>query len=245
MARFCQNCGAALRQSARFCPGCGAPIPMGEPVPAAVPENPDTAGGSGNIRLCPDGKYRWVYEFSMLKNPTILLTIWKILAICCLIPALIVILSDLKWEGAGALLSGAKVYGFALLVITAVSLLAYFILAAIYGGKYIVLFEMDNEGITHIQQPRQFKKAQGLAWLTMLAGAVGNNLAATGLGISVATKNAVSSSFPYVKSVQGFPRRNTIKLHEVFAHNQVYVEKEDYDFVWHYIISRCEKAKIR
>ena len=31
-----------------------------------------------NITLCADGKYRWTYEFSMLKNPMILLTIFKI-----------------------------------------------------------------------------------------------------------------------------------------------------------------------
>ena len=30
------------------------------------------------VRLCQDGKYRWVYEMSMLKNPTIFLTVFKV-----------------------------------------------------------------------------------------------------------------------------------------------------------------------
>ena len=34
-----------------------------------------------NIRLCPDGKYRWIYEFSMLKNPAVLRTVFKVLGI--------------------------------------------------------------------------------------------------------------------------------------------------------------------
>ena len=29
---------------------------------------------SEKIQLCPDGKYRWIYEYDMLKNPSILLT---------------------------------------------------------------------------------------------------------------------------------------------------------------------------
>ena len=214
-------------------------------TPAAQTSPAAAAGGSGSIRLCADGKYRWVYEFPMLKNPTILLTVWKILALCCLAPALIVLLSALKREGLGAFVGAAQTYGLVLLIVTAVSLLAYCIAAAIYGGTYIVLFEMDEKGVAHIQQPRQFKKAQGLAWLTLLAGTAGGRPAAAGLGLSAGAKNAVRSDFPYVKSVRGFPRRGTIKLHELFAHNQVYVEKEDYDFVWNYITARCEKAKIR
>ncbi len=34
-----------------------------------------------NVKLCPDGKYRWCYEVNMLKNPMILFTVFKVLAI--------------------------------------------------------------------------------------------------------------------------------------------------------------------
>ena len=34
-----------------------------------------------NIRLCPDGVYRWTFEFDMLRNPTILFSVWKVLGI--------------------------------------------------------------------------------------------------------------------------------------------------------------------
>ena len=33
---------------------------------------------SENIKKCEDGSYRWVYEFDMLKNPIIILTVLKI-----------------------------------------------------------------------------------------------------------------------------------------------------------------------
>ena len=34
------------------------------------------------VTLYPDGKYRWVYEVSMLKNPSILFDVYKVLGIC-------------------------------------------------------------------------------------------------------------------------------------------------------------------
>ena len=33
------------------------------------------------VRLCNDGKYRWVYEMNLLKNPTIFLTVLKVMLI--------------------------------------------------------------------------------------------------------------------------------------------------------------------
>ena len=33
------------------------------------------------VTLCPDGKYRWVYEVPMLKNPSILYDVYKVLGI--------------------------------------------------------------------------------------------------------------------------------------------------------------------
>ena len=201
-------------------------------------------GGSGNIKLCADGKYRWIYEFSMLKNPVILFTIMKILALVSCAPALIVALSDLD-EGIEAFVSGAKVLGVMLLIMLPLSLLSYFIVAALYGWKYIVLFEMEEKGVTHIQQDKQFNKAQGIAWINMFLGTAGNKLSMTGSGLVLMTKNSMTSEFALVKKVTRNARRNTIKLDQILGHNQIYVEKEDYDFVWNYITSRCEKAKIR
>ena len=45
------------------------------------------------VRLCEDGKYRWKYEFNMLKNPAIILVVYKIFGILFSIPFLINVIS--------------------------------------------------------------------------------------------------------------------------------------------------------
>ena len=45
------------------------------------------------------------------------------------------------------------------------SIVSYLILAALYGGKYQVLFEMTEDSVTHIQMPKQFKKAENVTCL--------------------------------------------------------------------------------
>ena len=49
------------------------------------------------------------------------------------------------------------------------------------------------------------------------------------------------SEFGKVRSVKACRRRNLIKVNEVLNHNQVYAEKEDFDFVLNYISSRVPK----
>lgn len=203
---YCGNCGAKLKEDSVFCGECGAKVEAEqtannfahretEPVSHITAEAPPQNGG---IQLCDDGKYRWIYEFSMLKNPGILFTIMKVLAIVSCAPALIVVLLDLD-DGIEAFVSGIEVLGVMLLIMLPLSLLSYFIVAVLYGWKYIVLFEMDEKGVTHIQQDKQFKKAQGIAWLNMFLGVKGNNLSMTGHGLVMMTKNSMESKFDRVK----------------------------------------------
>ena len=168
----CPKCGCALRQNAGFCPGCGN----------AVIQPP-----SRNIVFCPDGKYRWVYEMSLLKNPTVFFLVWKIFFFVFLgIFTFIIILDAVNSYDffPDRLLGDLKFFGIfvvGMTVIVAVSVLIY---AAIMGGKYCVLFEMDEQGVRHIQHPKQIKKAQALADLAVLAGFATGNLSVMGMGMN-------------------------------------------------------------
>ncbi|MBS1409245.1 MAG: hypothetical protein HPZ97_10335, partial [Oscillospiraceae bacterium] len=135
-------------------------------------ENGQEPYAPGGITLCPDGKYCWVYELKLLKNPAILCVIWKIIVGAFLGVWLFVMLlsqgdTHFWWDG---FWSEAKMFALLTAIMLALSLLAYLFYAAVMGGKYCVLFEMDENGIRHTQAPRQFKKAQLLAAITALSG---------------------------------------------------------------------------
>lgn len=251
---FCQNCGSQMPADALFCEECGtriAPPPQNgegtapEPGQSRAAMGERTVGGSGNIKLCPDGKYRWIYEFPLLKNPTVLFTVWKVLAIGILVPTAVVCISGFSDGVLEALVSSLYVFAPLMGIFMVLSLVGYITLAASYGWKYIVLFEMDDEQVVHAQQPRQFKKAEALGWLAAFTGAAANNFAVTGVGLLAATKNSTTSEFKKVGTVIGQRRFNTIKVNQPLSRNQVYVDKADYDFVWQHITSRCTRAKIK
>ena len=197
-----------------------------------------------------DGVYRWVYEFNLFTNPTILLTIIKIflgIIAALIVFGIVLLIPDLVQGYAGAedvagmFVSGG---GIALLFIV-LTIVGYVIYAFMNGGKYCVVFTMDDEGITHKQLPKEFKKAQVIGALNVIAGVASGNLSQTGLGILTATHDTTSSNFASVRSVKGSRALRVIKVNESMAKNQVYVEPGDYDFVFGYIRDRCPNATVK
>ena len=235
---LCRTCGAAIRAGTRFCPNCGAPADYA--VPPTVPAQPNPRV-TENIYLCADGKYRWVYELPILKNPTVFLLVWKIFFFIILgIFVLISIVDAVEWpnEIGERLLSNLKIFGFFILgmtVLVGVSMLLY---AAIMGGKYVVLFEMDEQGVNHKQLPKQAKKAQVIGAITALVGLASGNLSTAGAGMLSAARTEMYSEFAKVRTVKACPRRHLIKVNQLLNKNQVYADPADYDFVLNYIRAR-------
>ena len=142
-----------------------------------------------DIQLCADGKYRWVYELNMLTNPIIFWTVLKVLGgVWLFLYVFMLIFGDFAtfWEA-------FRIFAYVMAGIVALSLMGYLVVAAMYKGKYVVLFEMDEDGISHTQMPRQYKKAQVLSAFTVLAGLASGKPSTVGAGILAATKNSSTS----------------------------------------------------
>lgn len=245
MPKFCQECGGAIEPSARFCAACGASLATGPDFPAESEVTPAKADQpSPNLVRGPDGTWRWVYELSLYRNPIILFLIWKIFFFIFLGLYVFMVLLQIG-DGLGAALTGLTPVFLGLLAfMLLLSTLSYVLYAALQGGKYCVVFEMDEKGVKHIQMPRQFKKAQVLGSLLSLAGALTGNVGTVGQGLLVGSKQATYSKFKQVKAIKPDRRHHVIKVNSAdLVHNQVYAEPEDFDFVLNYIEEQVTAAQ--
>lgn len=192
------------------------------------------------VRLCEDGKYRWIYEMNMLTNPTIFLTVFKIFFYIILAGWLIfgtfLYLIHGDFQGFLDFSKGALI---AIAGMAGLTFLGVLLLSAMYGGKYVVLFEMDEQEIKHIQLPRQVKKAQALSLLTALVGIAAKRPTTVGAGLLASGKTTSTSEYKKVRRVVARRALHLIKVNQLLEKNQIYVPDEDFDFVYEYIKSRC------
>ena len=197
---------------------------------------------SKNVVLCTDGKYRWVYELNLYRDLSIFWLILKIFGGIILGMGVIFFLVELFGDhNYGFVL---EMVGIMLGIFVVLSILGYLIYAAMNGGKYCVVFTMDDKGILHEQQAKQAKKAELVADLLVLAGALTGNLTQVGIGLSSARRTSMYTSFEGTKKLICNAKRGRIKINAALDHNQVYCEDADFNFVWNYIKSRCTGAEI-
>ena len=188
------------------------------------------------ITLGQDGKYHWYYEVKMLKNTAILGTLLKIFGGIGIGMWLFANLMN-GFEDVGPT---TKVMLIVFGVIFVLTLLGYLLVAAMYGGKYCVLFEMDEKGVSHAQLPKQFKKAQVMGLVSALAG---GSLGTVAPGLLAASRNSLYSDFSSVRTIKPKPGQHLIKVNAPLSKNQIYVDDQDYQFVLDFIRSHCPKAR--
>ena len=248
---YCRNCGHLLPAGAKICESCGTAAEASRHVAGKIPARQESAREeqpnqvTPNVCLCPDGFYRWIYEYSMMKNPTILFTVWKVLGIAFGAVYLFVTaitLTQTHLNRVESILGTTKVFLLLALVFAVISILAYLIVAANYGWKYMVIFEMNEDEVRHIQMESQFEKAQALGWLIAVAA---GSLTAAGAGLLAATRDRSVSVFGNVTSVKADRRRQVIKVNQTLDKNQIYALPEDYDFVLEYILDHVSPAAVR
>ena len=197
------------------------------------------------VTLYPDGKYRWVYEVPMLKNPSILFDVYWVLGISFGLVWLFNVLligceGDLSLESLWGFTSGFLIL---MLVFAVIGYVAYVIVAWTYGWKYVVLFTLDEKEVVHQQMPHQMKKAKVLGALTALAGAAAGKPGVVGSGILASSRSTSTSVLANVKSIKARRRLNLIKVNQLLNKNRVFVPDEDFDFVYDFLCQHCPNAK--
>lgn len=193
-----------------------------------------------------DGTYRWVHELNLWKDPSVLTLTAAVMLLGGLFPALLVgVLALSEGEGVVAALTVTlQVGGLVGAILGVLLLIAYPLYALMQGGKYCVVFEMDERGVTHSQLQMQFRRNQALAMITVLAGLVGRSPQTAGAGLLAASRQSLHTSFSKVRRIKINERRRVIHLAESFSRNQVYAAPEDFAFVRDFIVSHCPKAVV-
>jgi hypothetical protein len=195
--------------------------------------------------LYPDGKYRWVYEVPMLKNPSILFDVYKVLGIgfgvvWLLVLLLICVEDGFTFKNIWNITSGFLILYLVFLII---GYIAHVIVAWSYGWKYVVLFTLDEKLVVHQQMPRQIKKARVLGALIALVGAATGKPGVVGSGVLAASRSTLTSELANVERLIPCRRLHLIKVNQLLNKNRVFVPDEDFDFVYDFLCQYCPKAK--
>ena len=201
-----------------------------------------------NICYCTDRKYRWYYEYNLLRNPRIFITIVKVIGLSFLILYIMMIVFTLIDGGPDVgedILSFTRVMAFVVLGAFVLTGISYVIYALALGGKYMVLFEMSEICIRHIQCEKQFEKAQAIGWLNIFMGAKQGNLAQVAGGKNVMMHSESISNFDKVTSIKARKRGHIIYVNEMLTKNQIYADEADFEFVADFIIRHCPQVKVK
>ena len=183
-----------------------------------------------------DGKYRWIYVLDLKNNPSVLYTVLKVVGISLVAPLLILMII---FASEGNLSSAMKellpIYLIVGLVVAIISFISYYFVSKYYGGKMTFLYEMDEEGVTLNRSEEDSEKTKNIGTAAFLTGLATKNAGLMGSGAYNANYTSAHSKFSKVLSVKAVPERDLIKVHSPFLFNEVYVGKDDYDFVLEYI----------
>ena len=200
----------------------------------------ETSEQNDTVVYCQDGKYRWIYEQPMMKSLFLLMEVWRVLLIAALVPFVILLIVSKEPFGE-RLLNALLTLAIPLGILLVLSLPAYLIVTRANNGKYTVLFEMDEQWISHTQIKTE--KARALEVLTMFAGAAAHSPTTAGIGMLNASGGSLTCRLEKVRSIKGTRRKNLIRVNTLLKRNQVYVADSDFDFVFEYLKDHCPNAK--
>ncbi len=188
-------------------------------------------------------KYRWIYNVNLWTDTFVPVMVLKIFLLASLVPALIVFLAN-AFEGypAEGLRAFITVYGISVGIVIALLIIAYPIFVLAKGGRYSILFEMDDQGINHIEIPPTVKHSDLMRWAGFATGLIAGNPTLMGANLLAMSKSQMYSTYSYISKVINYNRKGVMKIICTdMTRNLIYTQPADFDFVRQFIIGNCSK----
>lgn len=189
-----------------------------------------------------DGTYDWIYCMNMMKDLSMLKFYYKVIGLCFLPIILLMIWMALTgrfdW-------SSFLIVMLCFVVVLLIVVFAVWLVNKLFQSKYMLIYQMNNEGLTFSQTTDQAEMTRTIAAASAAASAAGGHTGGVISGSGMAlSPNAYYSEFSKVRSVRGVRKDNLIWVNTFLQFQQVYVPAGFYDFVWNYITQRCVNARI-
>ncbi len=187
--------------------------------------------------------YRWVYDVNLWKDTILPVMFIRILLLAALAPALVLFaVTALEGEPGKGLLLFIQVYGMTACGLIALFIVVYPVFIVIKGGRYSILFEMDDHGIRHIEMPRTARRSEVMSWAGFAAGVLAKNPTLMGSSLLAGSKSQSYSAFQNVRKIIHHKRKGVMRLIcRDMTRNLIYLHPADAEFVGKFITEHCKK----
>lgn len=190
-------------------------------------------------------KRSWEHDINLLKDTSIVITVWKIVTLVSFFPVFILLVcelldGDLNLETLGEI---GKVYFLIAGIMTGLLLFSYYIFfLPIKGIHYLIIFEMDDIGINHIMGKKQRKKAKILSWVGTIFGIMAKSPTVVGSSVIAGSRQSMYTKFKDIKKIIVYTKRSKLKLiSKDLTRNIIYTSKEDFEEIYEYIKDKSNK----
>ncbi len=187
-------------------------------------------------------EYRWLHDVSLWRETMLPIMLFKIILLAALFPALVLlIIETLDGSFVQGLRASTQVYTIVAGILLGLFIIAYPLYILVSGGRYSILFEMDDKGIDHVQMPaRGVDRTDLLARAGFVAGLASGNLSAAGASVLALSRKRMHTSFSNVRKIIIYERKQVIKLiSRDMTRNLIYSEVKDFALIKDLMLERC------
>jgi len=208
--------------------------------PQGEASDPSTEQVSENVMRHGD-EYRWVHDVNLWRDTMLLSILLKIILFAPLVPALLLmVVETLEGSPVQGLQVSAQAYAIIAGIMLGLFIIAYPLYVLLHGGRYSILFEMDDEGVDHIEMPSRVGRTDLLARVGFMAGLASGNPTVAGSGLLALSRKRMHTPFSRVRKVVVYERKRVIKLiARDLTRNLIYAQTADFDLIRDLVVERC------